>query len=91
MPVYKLVEEMPHDEMTGWFAYLERRPLGWRDDLRASYIVQAQGVKQKSTDLFPSLKIIMRKNCSDPIDSLRGSSIYRGMLSAKGGDKLEFL
>jgi hypothetical protein len=89
--VYKLIEEMPHDEMMCWFYYLDRRPLGWREDLRTSYLIQAQGVKQKSTDLFPSLKAVMKKNSSDAVDSLKGSAIYLGMLAAKGGDKLEFL
>lgn len=91
MPVYELLEKMPHDEMLYWFAYLERRPLGWREDLRASYLMQAQGVKQKSAEIFPSLKAVMRNGSNDPIDSLRGSSLFLGMLAAKGGEKLECL
>ena len=91
MPLYKLMEEMPHDEMVGWFTYLELRPLGWREDLRTSYLIQAQGSKQKSTDIFPSLKAVMRTRSSDPIESLKGSALFAGMLSAVGGDKLEFL
>lgn len=77
--------------MVGWFAYLDMRPIGWRDDLRTSYLIQAQGSKQKSTDIFPSLKAVMRKRSPDPMDSLKSSALFAGMLSAVGGDKLEFL
>jgi hypothetical protein len=92
MPLYKLIEEMPHDEMVGWFAFLERRPIGWREDLRTSYLIQAQGSKQKPTEIFPSLKAVMRRSSSsDPMDSLKTSAIFQGMLSAVGGDKLECL
>jgi hypothetical protein len=53
--------------------------------------MQAQGVKQKSAEIFPSLKAVMRNGSNDPIDSLRGSSLFLGMLAAKGGEKLECL
>lgn len=83
---------MPHDEMIGWFAFLERRPVGWREDLRTSYLIQAQGSKQKPTEIFPSLKAIMSKPASsDPIDTLKGSAIFLGLLNAVGGDKIEGL
>lgn len=91
MPLYKLMEEMPHDEMIGWFLFLERRPIGWREDLRTSYLIQAQGSKQKPADIFPSLKALMSNPSSDPVSSLKSSAIFLGMLNAVGGDKLEGL
>jgi hypothetical protein len=66
IPIYKLLNEMPYDELLGWFAYLERRPVDWRDDLRASYLLQAQGVKEKPSKLFPSLEAITKKADDSP-------------------------
>ena len=92
LPLYKLLEEMPHDELVGWTAYFERRPIGWRDDLRTSYLLQAQGTKQKSQDIFPSLKTVSRNgSSSDPVASLKGSALFAKMITAVGGDKLECL
>jgi len=92
LPLYKLFEEMPHDELMGWFLYFEKRPVGWRDDLRTSYLLQVQGSKQKGSDIFPSLKAVSRTgSSSDPIASLKGSTLFSKMISAVGGDKLEFL
>lgn len=92
MPLYKLFEEMPHDELMRWFVYFERRPVGWRDDLRTSYLLQAQGSKQKGSDIFPSLKAVSRAGpSSDPMVSLKGSSLFLKMIAAVGGDKLECL
>ena len=82
---------MPYDELLGWFAYLERRPVDWRDDLRASYLLQAQGVKEKPSKLFPSLEAITKKVDDSPAASFKGSFVHHKLLSAVGGDKLEFL
>jgi hypothetical protein len=55
MPVYKLSEEMPHDEYLKWFAYFNKRPLGWREDQRIYRILQAMGIKAKPDAIFETL------------------------------------
>ena len=34
MPVYRLLKEMPYEELLGWFEYFKVRPVGWQDDQR---------------------------------------------------------
>jgi hypothetical protein len=91
IPLYRLEEEMPYDELKMWFAYFEKRPQGWREDDRAAKIIQAQGVKEKAWNLFPSLDRIYNpgKFTENAVDSLKGSYLFHKMLSAKGGDKLD--
>lgn len=92
MPVYKLIEEMPHDEMARWFHYFERRPIGWRDDLRASYLMQAQGAKIKTTEVFPSLAAVMKRSeASTFVDSFKKSVIFQNIKGAVGGERLDIL
>jgi hypothetical protein len=91
MPVYRLVEEMPHEELLAWISYFERRPVGWREDVRAAYLMNAFGDKRKPQDIFPSLKILGSSSTRCRTDSLRGSTLFHKLLSAKGGDKLEVL
>jgi len=90
MPVYKLKDEMPYDELLGWYDYFERRPYGWRDDDRASKIIQAQGVKEKPWKLFPSLDRIYNpgKGSGNPADTLVQSAFFQKMMNAVGGDKI---
>lgn len=92
MPVYKLMNEMPYDEFIRWAAYFEQRPLDWRDDLRTGYLLKAQGDKRPLTEIFPSLSSIFRPaKSNNPTDSLKSSLIFSKMLSAKNGDKPQFL
>lgn len=86
MPLYQLLREMPYDELLGWAAFFEQRPVGQKDDLRTMYLLQAQGVKVKPGDLFPSLAVKTSKSTK-----LEGSVMFSKMLNAVGGDKLEFL
>jgi hypothetical protein len=58
MPVYKLLKEMPYEELIGWFEYFKKRPVEWRDDNRTALLMQAQGVKEKPERIFPSLRAI---------------------------------
>lgn len=94
MPVYKIMEDMPHDELQAWFAYFDKRPIGWRDDDRASKIIQAQGVKEKPWNLFPSLKTIYKRNDDDkPKDaaaSVMGSAFGKLIMESVGGEKIPF-
>lgn len=84
---------MPYEEMLCWFAYLERRPDGWKEDLRTSYLLQAQGVKEKPSKLFPSLSAISKSSSSQNTlaDSLKSSFAFQMMQKAVGGDKLNVL
>ena len=90
MPVYVLMEEMPYVEMMGWFDYLERRPVGWREDLRTAYLLQAQGVKKQPGDVFPSLKQLGSTG-NRLVDSLKQSAFYQKLMTARGGEKVNFL
>lgn len=91
MPVYKVMEEMPYDEMMAWISYFETKPIGWREDLRTSYLMRTMGDKRKPQEVFPSLSVLFNAKSSDPMSSLKSSKMFSRMLGAKGGDKLEFL
>ena len=87
---------MPYEELLQWEEYFEQRPAGWQDDNRAYRIMQAFGVKEKPGALFLSLSKIAKQ--SEPTGdgnisgaNLKNSAMFAKMLSATGGDKLEFL
>ena len=95
MPVYKLAEEMSYEELLGWLVYLDRRPVGWREDERTFKLLQAQGVKGKITEIFPSLRSIYTPTNDNEIkdgivdvNNLKGSFLFHKMASAIGGDEL---
>jgi hypothetical protein len=90
MPVHKILDEMPYEELLGWFAYLEMRPVDWRDDDRTFKFLQTQGYKGKPGDVFPSLRPIYTRRDNDSYSSLKGSFFFQKMMSAVGGDKLDF-
>lgn len=79
---------MTYSEILLWIAYFEKRPVGWKEDHRTYKLLQTQGVKDKPWDHFPSLKVIYQPDISK---SLRNSFVYKKMLEAKDGDKLEIL
>lgn len=57
------IDLIPYRELLGWYAYLEERPYGWRDDNRAAVIAMSMaGDKVRPEDLFSSLKIIKNAN-----------------------------
>jgi hypothetical protein len=93
MPIYKLIDEMTYEELLGWYDYFDRRPIEWRADDRAFKLLQAQGVKGKSYELFPSLGAIYNapkeeKEGTD-MSTLKGSALFQNMLKAQGGDTLD--
>lgn len=96
MPVYRILDEMPYEELMGWFSYLDRRPVDWRDDDRTFKYLQTQGYKGKPWEVFPSLNPIYRPitKLSDDktvnIQSLKGSIFFHKMLSSKKGDHIDF-
>jgi len=89
MPVYKILEEMPHSELNGWFDYFKMRPYGWREDDRAYKYIQTQGYKDPPGALFSSLTPIYNREKEDKegvnINSLKNSILYSKMLSSTGG------
>lgn len=92
MPVYKLIEEMPYEELQCWFEYFEKRPIGWREDDRTYKLLQAQGVKAKGTEIFRSLAIIF--NQSSKIENgqigenFKSSLMYQKLIESISGDKI---
>ena len=83
MPLYKLMEEMPYDELLGWFQYFNLRPPEWRADLRASMIMRAQGVDKQGHELFDSLaRIKQASKKSSKVDP----NLMRLFKGAKKGD-----
>ena len=97
MPVYKLKEEMPYEELLQWEEYFDKRPAGWQDDLRAYKIMQAFGVKEKPEALFLSLSKIKETPKDIPkgegfisTSNLKSSALFSKMLSSTGGTRLEF-
>lgn len=97
MPVYKLVDEMSYEEFLGWMNFLERRPIGWRDDDRVFKVLQTQGVKERAWSVFPSLRPIYKEaeasrvneDGSIKMESLKGSALFSKMLGATKGDKID--
>lgn len=90
IPLYRLVEEMPYEELLGWYAFLKKRPLGWREDYRAGVVASAFGGKMPLTKMFPSLEPILNVKPSQS-KTLVHSAFFQAMLGAKGGDSLDFL
>jgi hypothetical protein len=94
-PVY-LLKEMPYDEYLKWSVYFSKRPIGWREDDRTMKLLQAQGIKAKATEIFPSLDIMINSNRQEKVDGLvnmqsfKKSMLFNKLLASKGGDKLDF-
>jgi hypothetical protein len=86
--------ELPYEELLGWLAYFDKRPIGWREDDRTHKLLSVQGVKEKPADIFPSLRPIYHPtpaNADGMIDmnNLKRSAFFQRIISAKGGDKLD--
>jgi hypothetical protein len=92
LPLYKLLREMPYDELTMWFEYFEKRPVGWREDLRSYYAIKMENPKAPVDKMFPSIGKLSKNNENDKmVNSLKTSKLFLNMLDAVNGDKLEFL
>jgi len=83
MPLYKLLEEMPYDEFRGWLSYFDRRPFGWQEDLRTSYIMKSFGDKRSPSEIFSSLATIFKPKTG--VDTLQGSALFSKLMNAKNG------
>ena len=95
MPVYKLLDEMPYEELLGWYAYLDLRPIEWRDDDRSFKFLQTQGYKGKPWEVFPSLEKIYKQQT--PLEegqissrNFKSSFLFQKIEEAQAGDKLDF-
>lgn len=82
MTAYDLQENMSYEEFSKWLTYFESRPLGWREDLRAAYLMNVFGEKRKPDQIFPSLKALSKQEKKNP---LAGSQMLKMLLNAKGG------
>ena len=56
--MYQMQNDMSYRELGDWVEYFQRRPVGWGDDLRTSYLMQSMGAKAKGQEIFPSLATI---------------------------------
>ena len=97
MPIYMMARDMPFDELTHWLAYFERRPVGWRDDDRINKLIDVvQGMFSKVTtkpwERFQTLYAIYhdhKTQVKNPLDTLKGSALFKKLIKAKGGKKLD--
>ena len=82
---------MPYDEFIGWMAYLEVRPVDWRDDSRTMKLLQVQGCKEKPESIFPSLAAIHKKpeRADGEALDLKGSFMLQKIMEAQGGEKID--
>ena len=58
MPVYKLLDEMPYEELIKWVNYFKNKPIGWQEDYRTFLLMKSFGAKGNAEDYFPSIRII---------------------------------
>ena len=93
LPFNVMLDSMPYEELLGWINYLERRPIGWREDLRSYNFMCTQGYDKKPGDLYPSLGKIYEEPKEKEEGSLgpsfKGSLMFNKILSAKGGEVLD--
>jgi hypothetical protein len=97
IPMYELVENMPYEELLCWLDYFDRRPVDWRSDDRTFKLLQVQGYKGKPESVFQSLAALNQKraaakNPEGMIDksNLKRSFLFNQLVSATGGEKLNF-
>lgn len=92
MPVYILINQMPYEELIKWQDYFSKRPIDWRDDDRTYKLLQAQGVKEKAYNIFPTLKALhasgKKSDSKFDVDSFKASSLYQKLARAQGGDQI---
>lgn len=92
IPLYRLLDEMTFEEFLGWSEYFKLRPIGWREDYRASLIIKAFGSKINANKLFPSLEVISKSDSKKNLaESLVQSPFFQKMLASKDGDHPDFL
>lgn len=72
--------------------FLDKRPIGWREDYRTALIMQSFGVKEKPEKIFSSLARIAEdsRNKEGNTANLKNSAFFMKLMNAKGGDKLKW-
>ena len=88
MPVYKLLDEMPYEELLKWFEFFHRRPVGWREDHRTYLMLRSQGVKGSAESIFQTLKQIKTNSIKQQKNdqAVPKGKMLELMLKAKNGD-----
>jgi len=84
---------MTYEELLGWFAYLERRPVGWREDDRTMKYLQTQGVKEKPWEIFPSLNPIynhVKEDTGFNVAAFKSSGFFQQIARATGGEAIGY-
>lgn len=85
---------MEYDELLGWHEFFSKRPIGWREDQRVYMLLSAQGIKEKSENLFPSIAILKdEENKRRERERVSGaelarSQFFKKMMNATGGDNI---
>ena len=71
------LHELDYNEYMGWQEYFSRRPVGWREDLRAYYIMSSMaGSKKGPEEIFPSIATLKQeRNVSDVSDQRQLKSL----------------
>jgi len=85
---------MSFQEYVLWLQFFEKRPLGWREDLRAFRIMCSNGNMKnpKPGDYFGTLKQMSEAEAAEAKSvPRRGSFAHSALMNAKGGVKLDFL
>jgi len=85
IPVYKIIDEMPHQELKQWMTFFKRRPVGWREDQRTAMLMKVWGFKGQPESIFPALKQL-KENIPAEIKELPKGKFLDMMLTAKNGD-----
>lgn len=76
---------MPYDEFQNWLLYFDKRPIGWRDDLRTAYLLKNNGDKRSPLEIFPTLSAVFSKKEQTAGKSLVGSNLLNKLMSSKSG------
>jgi len=86
------VNDMPNSTFLGWIDYFDRRPVGWRADLRSYYQLKAAGAEDIKESIYPSLTALFnenKKHLESDGNKVKQSAFFGMMLQAKGGKQLE--
>lgn len=87
IPLYRLLNEMPYQELIAWGSYFKQRPQGVAEDYRAALLISAFAPGAPIAKLFPNLAPKRNDNATIG-QKLEGSAMLTFMLKATGGDKL---
>ena len=81
--MYQMQNDMSYRELGDWAEFFQRRPAGWADDLRTSYLMQSMGAKAKGQEIFPSLATIYEeaeKNEAARVNKIRKNAFIQNFL-----------